>query len=221
MNYIDILNDENVIEAYKRIDEINPYPFNHGLKHIKNVCDIMNKLCEVLNISKDENEALLISCALHDIGQVDGREEHGRKSKEYLIAKFGKELENIPFYDEILNAIEKHDNPCDSSNSLFCLLVQFCDKMDFSKERLEDDYLEKHGHIVYEEINEIKYIYDKQNFGIDIQTNDNKNFAELFFSPDRKFPKKVLNAVYSLAEKLERTPIIMHNGEMIGAKNYL
>ena len=46
MNYIDILNNNKVIENYNKIDDINPYPFNHGLKHVKNVCKIMDKLCD-------------------------------------------------------------------------------------------------------------------------------------------------------------------------------
>ena len=43
MNYMDILNNNKVIENYDKLDIINPYSFNHSLKHIKNVCNIMNK----------------------------------------------------------------------------------------------------------------------------------------------------------------------------------
>ena len=48
MNYIDILNDSRVIERYNKNDEISKDIFNHGLKHIKNVCNIMNEICDVL-----------------------------------------------------------------------------------------------------------------------------------------------------------------------------
>lgn len=215
MNYLDVLNDEEVVNRYNAIDEINPYPFNHGLKHVKNVCNIMNRLCDILNISGGEKEALLIACALHDIGQVDGREEHGKKSKLFTIDRFGNELETNNYYDEILNAIEKHDNPCDASNTLFCLLVQFCDKMDFTRDRLENNCREKHGYIVYEEINEVEFIYNEKEFGINLLTSDKKDFEDLFFSPDRKFVGKVINAVNALAEKLERNPVIQHNGNTL------
>ncbi len=60
MNYIDILNNEKVIENYNVIDRINPYPFNHGLKHVKDVCKIMDNLCNTLGIADDEKEDLLI-----------------------------------------------------------------------------------------------------------------------------------------------------------------
>ena len=133
---IDILDDNRVIEAYNKIDAINPYPFNHGLKHVKNVCHIMDRLCDKLNIIGEERDALLIACALHDIWQVDGREEHGKKAKLFIINNYEKELQTKKHYKDILDAVEKHDNACDVNDSLFSILVHFCDKMDFSKDRL-------------------------------------------------------------------------------------
>lgn len=213
MNYIDILNNKKVIENYNKIDEINPYPFNHGLKHVKNVCKIMDKLCNILNIDSEEKEALLIASVLHDIGQVDGREEHGKKAKMFLIDNFEDDLKNQKYYVDILEAIEKHDNPCVVDNSLFTLLVQFCDKMDFSKERLEDNYREKFRYYPYENIDRVDFIYDDNNFGINIITSNVDNFVELFFKEN--FPRKVLNAVEALAKKLNREPLVLNNGEII------
>ena len=214
MNYIDILRDKKVIEQYGKIDVINPYPFNHGLKHVTNVCNIMNKLCDKLNIIGDEKEALLIACALHDIGQVDGREEHGKKAMIFTINNFENELKNNKYYLDILKAIEIHDNVCSFESKMFYLLVQFCDKMDFSKNRLEDNYREKFRYYCYENIDEINFIYDENNFGIDIVTSKIDNFEELFLKEN--FVKKVINAVDALAHKLERKPIILNNGKKMG-----
>ena len=97
-SYIDILNNNIVIENYNKIDTINPYPFNHGLKHVKNVCNIMDRLCGKLNIVWEEKDALLIACALHDVGQVDGREGHWKKAKLFTISHFGNELKNLKYY---------------------------------------------------------------------------------------------------------------------------
>ena len=211
MNYIDILNDERVIDNYNKIDEINPFPFNHGLKHVKNVCNIMDKLCDSLNIGGEEKEALLIASALHDIGQVDGREEHGRKAKVFLINNFENELKDNQFYDDILFAIENHDNMCVVSNPLFTILVQFCDKMDFSKERLEDNYRERFRYYCWEDVNSVEFIYNDTEFGINIITNNIPNFSELF--SNERFSKKIVNAVEVLAEKLNRKSVILNNGE--------
>ncbi len=210
MNYNDILNNNLVIENYSKIDEINPYPFNHGLKHVKNVCKIMNELCDTLKIDDEKRESLLIASALHDIGQVDGREEHGKKAKEFLIKNFEIDLNNSPYYSDILLAIENHDEPCDINNSPFTLLVQFCDKMDFSKERLVDNYRDRFRYHCYENIDRVEFIYDEEYFGINIITSNIDNFSELFLKEN--FPKKVINAVEVLAEKLNRKKIILNNG---------
>ena len=213
MNYIDILNDSRVIEQYGKIDIVNPYPFNHGLKHVTNVCNIMNKLCSVLNIVGEEKEALLVACALHDIGQVDGREEHGKKAMIFTMNTFENELKNNMYYSDILKAIEIHDNACSPESELFYLLVQFCDKMDFSKDRSEDNYREKFRYYCYENIDEIIFIYDDNYFGIDIVTSNIDNFEELFLKEN--FAKKVINSIDALARKLGRKPIMMNNSKKI------
>ena len=213
MNWTDILNDYKVIENYNKIDKINPYPFNHGLKHVKNVCKIMDRLCRILEISGEEKEALLISSALHDIGQVNGREEHGKRAKEFLVENFESELKNNSFYNDIQEAIEKHDNPCVIENSLFTLLVQFCDKMDFSKDRLEENYREKFRYYCYENIDNVDFIYNDEYFGINIITSSMDNFSDLFLNEN--FSKKVINAVSILAKKLNKKPIILNNSKSI------
>ena len=209
MNYINILNNNVVIDNYNKIDKINPYPFNHGLKHVKNVCKIMDNLCTTLGIKDEEKEALLIASALHDIGQVDGREEHGKKAKEFLIRNFSLELENSKYYNDMLYAIEHHDNHCNIELPLFTLLVQFCDKMDFSKERLEDNYRERFRYYCFENIDKIDFIYNDENFGINIITSNVDNFKELFLKEN--FSKKVINAVEILGRKLNRKSIILNN----------
>lgn len=213
MKYKDILNDELVKEQYNKIDAINPFPFNHGLKHVQNVCKIMEKICDILKIEDEQKEALLIACALHDIGQVDGREKHGLKAKEFAIKNFSSIINTNKFSCEILDAIEKHDDVCSADKSLFCILVQFSDKMDFSRERLEDNYREKYRYYCYEDILKIDFVYDMKEFGINIITNDIENFEDNLFKEN--FPKKVINAVEVLAKKLNRIPVIYINNKKI------
>lgn len=208
MNYIDYLNNEKVIKAYKRIDEINDFPFNHGMKHVKNVCEIMNNICDILGITK-EKEALLIAAALHDVGQIYGRENHGLKSKEYIINNFNEELKKNEYYDEILEAIEKHSNPS-VDNSLFCTLLSFSDKMDFTKKRLEPNY-QNTGYRIAEEIEDVKFINTDNIFGINIITGETNNF-ENNYKESKAFGKSKEN-VEILAQKLGKKPIIQHNGK--------
>lgn len=209
MNYIDYLNNEKVIKAYKKIDEINDFPFNHGLKHVKNVCEIMNNICNILGITK-EKEALLIASALHDVGQIYGRENHGLKSKQYIIKNFNEDLKKNEYYNDILEAIEKHSDP-DINNSLFCTLLSFADKMDFTKKRLEDDYRDKFNYCISEEIEDFEFINTNEEFGINIITKEDNDFENRYINSN--IIKKTKENISVLAQKLGKKPIIQHNGK--------
>ena len=218
-NYKDVLNNKTIIEEYKKIDSINPYPFNHGLKHINNVCNIMDRLTNTLNIVGEEKEALLIACSIHDVGQATGREHHGLKARKLAQELFDTELKNNKFYNEILSAIEDHDSKCSINYPLFTILVQFVDKMDFTKERLENDYKEKFGYRVYEEFKSIEFIYNSEYFGINIIANDINDIILKFY--EQNFTPKIINAVKVLANKLNLKPIIKINDKEIYLNNYI
>jgi HD superfamily phosphodiesterase len=218
--YKDILNNEFVINEYKKIDDINPYPFNHGLKHVKNVCSVMEKITDILNIEGEEKEALLIAAALHDIGQADGRDNHGLKARKIVEKEFINELKENKYCDDILNAIENHDQSFNVDYPLFTILVQFADKMDFTKNRLEDDWKEKFDKEYYwAERNDIEFIYNEEYFGINILANKVENEMQRFY--DENFSQKVIAAVKTLAKKLELKPVIKINGNEILLNNYL
>ena len=139
------------------------------------------------------------------------REKHGTKSKEFIISELNNELKENMFYEDILESIDKHSDINEENLSLFCLLVQFADKADFSKYRLEDNYREKFRYLCYEEINQLDLIYTDEEFGINIITNDVENFDEQFLNEGH--PKKVIKVTKNLANKLNRKPVIMHNGK--------
>ena len=219
INYKDILTNKVIQNEYQKIDEINPYPFNHGLRHVYNVCNIMDKLCNVLNITGAKKEALLIACALHDVGQYDGRENHGLKARHIAEKLFDQELKQNEYYQEIYAAIEEHDSKCDIKYSLFTILVQFADKMDFTKDRLEKDYRNHYDYRMWEDTNSIDFIYNDQYFGINILTNKVDNIIVKFFNEN--FTIKIMNAVKVLAKKLELNPVIKINGKNINLDKYI
>jgi HD superfamily phosphohydrolase YqeK len=210
MNYEDLLNDPKVIEQYNRIDSINSEPFSHGLKHIRNVCEIINRLCNVLEIDSEERDALLIAGVLHDIGQAEEKDNHGVKSKNFTIDNYKEKLEKNKYYNDILRAIEVHDCIAKEDDSLFVQLLRFADKMDFSKDRLENNYREKYDYVFTERIDDVQYILNADCFGIDIITSDIDDFEDKFLSLN--FFHNVINLVDCLANKLNRKPIILNNG---------
>ena len=219
LNYKDILNNKEIIEEYRKIDSINPYPFNHGLRHINNVCNIMDRLTDTLGFDGEKKEALLIACAIHDVGQATGRENHGLKAIKFALKLFDNELRKNSFYDDILSAVEDHDNKCSIDYPLFTILVQFADKMDFTSGRLERDYKERFGYRVFEDFNGIEFIYDSKYFGINILSNNVDDVDLKFY--DQNFTPKIINAVKVLATKLNLKPIIKINNDEIALNNYI
>jgi HD superfamily phosphodiesterase len=202
INYKQILEDKIIIDEYKKIDAQNKYPFNHGLQHIKNVCEIMNKLCDALDIIGIEKDSLLIACALHDIGQVNGRENHGIKAKEYAVDYLKNSIDNLDYYNKILNAIADHDKKQELDKlPMFTNLVCFADKMDFSKKRLEKDYEKTFGHIVYEDVEDVDFEYNNTKFILKIKTNGIADAQMLLM--ERNFFHKVINATIAIAKKME------------------
>ena len=219
LTYKDILNNKVIKTEYQKIDNINPFPFNHGLQHIHNVCGIMDKLTKTLGITGEEKDALMIACTLHDVGQATGRDEHGLKARKIAQELFDEELKNNKYYGDILDAIEHHDEKCSTKFSLFTILVQFADKMDFTKRRLEPEYRKKFKYYIYEDLNDIDFIYNDKNFGINILANGIANVVSEFYA--QSFTTKIINAVKVLAEKLKLKPIIEINDKEISLNNYI
>ena len=214
ITFKDILSNKEVIEEYTKIDKQNKYPFNHGLQHIKNVCDLMSKLCDALKIKDEEKECLLIACALHDIGQVDGRDNHGLKAKDYIVKNYEEQLKDYEYYNDILNAVEHHDQKVNLQESpLFTNLVCFADKMDFSFKRLEENYKEQFGYIAYEDVVEVDFECDNKTFALKIKTTEKINKEDLLM--EHKFFYKVITATITISKKIGVDYCIKVNDEIV------
>ena len=218
MNYIEILNDPKIIDIYRKIDDANSEPFSHGMKHIKNVCTIMNDLCDTLGIPSDMKEALLIAASLHDVGQLEGADKHCEVAMNYVIDNYKDMLGNNKYYNDILQAIKMHSADSKESDSLFTILLQAADKFDFSKNRLEDNYKEKYDYFFTEEIVNVEFIYNEEYFGLNIMTTDIDNFEDLFLG--LKFFHRIINIVKVIAIKLGKKPIIKQNNKVMEKVKY-
>lgn len=219
INYKDILNNEYIKNEYSKIDEINPYAFSHGLKHVNNVCNNMLEICNILNIEESEKDALLIACALHDVGQADGREHHGYKAKEIAIKLFDKELKENSYYEQILEAIEKHEMKNNCDNSLFTILLQLADTLDFSDKRLVDNYTGEYSIYPWKYIKNIELLKTDKGFGINISTENIHEFSKLFLQ--ERFTSKIISIINVISEKLGMKPVIKINNEILNLDNYI
>ena len=144
MNYLDVLNDQEIINRFKEIDNHNDNQFNHGLQHVNNVIENLLKLAKLLRIKEPELNYLLIACVLHDLGQLEGSEDHYLRSKK-IAANYLKDMVNQEWFDKIIPTIENHHDKNNIDNlSLFEHLVLFADKMDFTYKRLDVNYIKEY-----------------------------------------------------------------------------
>lgn len=171
----ELLKDELVLSIYGEIDKVNKFSSSHGIKHIKNTIGLAEQIEDVFNLSKRDRLMIETSLVLHDIGQVEGRIDHGKRSM--IFAKNFLSQKNI-FSDKelkiIYSAIENHDE-CVKLSKLktnIAWFVNLIDKLDFSKNRLEDSYREKYKYSIYEEIDHLDFDLKDNVFNIDIKLID-------------------------------------------------
>lgn len=139
MNYIDIRKSEYYINTYSKIEEIKKdFPVNHGFVHINHVINYAKQLSRLYGLNNHEKKLLYIACSLHDIGYVNGREDHAKSgsimAREYL----GKSNLTLKDIDIICNAIANHGG---KKKEDFLEPVSRClaiaDKMDFTRSRYD------------------------------------------------------------------------------------
>lgn len=150
MNYIDILNSDFFKQTYLQIEELKKdYPVNHGFIHIHNVIKSAKRLAITFKLNNKETELLLISAALHDIGYLNGKDEHAYNGSN-LVKPL---LKNWGFLDTeisiITNAIKNHGgkNQEDYQDIIsMCLII--ADKLDFINTRYDLNKIkEEHKYI--------------------------------------------------------------------------
>ncbi|MCX6327177.1 MAG: HD domain-containing protein [Bacteroidia bacterium] len=89
---------------------------SHGIDHHRRVWSYAKELCSLLaerNMSDDLTSPfkLIIACYLHDIGMsVDRGIRHGHHSREICTRFLEKNNLKISDFDDVLQAIENHDN---------------------------------------------------------------------------------------------------------------
>jgi HD superfamily phosphodiesterase len=125
-------------EFFKSVYDDNKLP-SHGIDHHRRVWRYARELLHFINLEEEITdsrfiEKLIIACYLHDIGMaVDKGDSHGRNSR-LLCEKFFRENNmSLPDYQDVLEAVENHDNKeyfDSSSPNKLLLLLSVADDLD-------------------------------------------------------------------------------------------
>lgn len=219
MNLQNIFLNKIIIDEYHKIDENNAVPFNHGLKHVQNVVKIMGKLTDVIGITGEDREDLLLAAFLHDVGQADGRNDHGLKGAKIarsVLVDISEERLN-----KIMDGIKLHDQTENKNElPLFTNLLSFADKMDFTRNRFDDNWQERTpewykknlGKNIYEHILSVGFEKNDGYLKVLIVTDGSLEKAD-FIERESTFMPKVINVTKALSTKLGFLPQILLDGK--------
>lgn len=195
----EIRNDPYIIEIYNRIE--NPI-FNkkfwtyHGLTHVENVIDIVEKTLIKLNYEEEYIENAKIAALMHDLGMVEGKENHEIKSYEIAKDYFERNNIKLKYYNEILESIMSHRDTTIKNNDMAAVLI-FADKIDKKKTRLAPKGYEIEGLRQYQYIEDINILFDNNDFTVQFIIDnecDKKELEGWYFTP------KVISAIKNFSD---------------------
>ncbi len=208
----EIFDNDWIKEIYNKVDEFeknNKAWAHHDYNHVIRVAEIARKLAEKLKYNNEIIEDIKIACILHDIGCINGKENHAYRS--YIMAKEYLEHKkiNLRNKDIILEAIKDHSNGFESNN-IVTLILLVADKLDIDKRRIAKQGYFIEGMRQLQYINSIEIDIENQvlkiNFIIDNQLNSKE--LEKFY-----FMKKVQKGVKAFCIKNKLNYLFMKNGQ--------
>ena len=191
-----------VIKAkYDKIQEVDTTSYYHGFQHIKNVVKIMKKFIIAFNIDDVTADKLLTAVIFHDIGRTNVGKDHDKFSADYF-TEYMRQDDNALFarismkdkdISEIKHAILLHEQK-ENLDKLddFQLLVNFADKLDVTKERINlnnllDPSLPSYKFDLFREIyldvNDLNIIIDDGALVLNFECNDNMTKERLYSIP--------------------------------------
>jgi predicted metal-dependent HD superfamily phosphohydrolase len=207
-----IRNDSYIIDIYNKIEspENNDRFWTfHGLRHVNNVIETVENTLIQLGYDDEYIENAKIAALLHDLGMLEGKEDHDIRSYE----KTKKYLEdthiNLKYKEEVLDAIRSHRDIVQSDNIMALVLV-FADKIDIKKTRLAPKGYDIVGLRQYQYIDDININKEDNNFKVQFIVDSNCNKQEL---EDYYFTPKVFGAINIFANNFNYNLKILWNNE--------
>lgn len=177
MNYLNIINDSKINNIYSKIQKQSNYYMDHSKKHRDNVINYCKTLIDIFQIEPKVAKKILIAASLHDIGRLNPNNNHAESGATFARAYLENKLpiEDVNF---ICNLIKMHNGFKD--RTFYQEILYFADKLDFTKNRLEDNYKEKYGFTsVLESIKKIHLEINNQTLIVKIITDNTISIKDL------------------------------------------
>lgn len=197
-----ISNDPYIIDLYKKIEvyeDLNEGWAYHNYNHVKNVARLVEDTLKSLGYDETLIDEAKIAAILHDIGCIEGKENHAFRSCEMAEEYF--ENKNISLNNKslILDAIKLHSDGFDTENIIALVLI-FADKLDIKHDRLAKAGFGINGMKELQYINDIIIDINNDILTVKFIADSKINIQELesFY-----FIRKVFKAIESFAKAMK------------------
>lgn len=202
--YKKILNDDLIKSIYNEIEIFEAKEKGwayHNYNHILNVVEIVEKILLYIGSNQEFILKAKIACLLHDIGALQGKDNHSYRSYEFARNYFKNNNIEFTGIGEVLEAIRIHSDGF-NTNNLIALSLIFADKLDIKKSRITEEGKKIVGNRQYAHIEDIVININNNCLIINFITDGNIDIKEV---SEYYFTKKVFNAVKSFANKVNLT----------------
>lgn len=215
-----LLSDKEIKNKYEEIQKIDTTSYYHGYQHIINVLNNLNKFVELFHIDDHTADKLSVAVILHDIGRGKYGKGHEERSVQFAKDYFAKtDSKRFIFsekdMEEIYEAIRIHEQKDNLSHlTFFQLIVNFVDKLDITKDRINLDneldptlpsYKFDIFRKIYLDVNEVIPKVENHFLLLQFNCNDNINLENLYSIP---FMQVVDKLHKELANRLNLIPLV-------------
>ena len=226
-----LLLDNNIKAKYDEIQRVDTTSYYHGYNHIMNVLKMLKKFITLFNIDEHEADKLEVSVLFHDIGRGVVGKGHELKSANFMIEYLQKyDLSSFGFTQEdlyqVYNAILQHEQKEELDKlDNFQLLVNFVDKLDITKERVNlnnslnpelPSYKYDILREIYLDVDDVEPIIEDGNLVLVFKGNDNLSLERLYSIPFMQVVDKLhkeFASRYNLEAKTRITTRELNGGQ--------
>lgn len=210
--YEKIKNDSFILDIYDKIHEYEDKGKEkgwayHDYNHVLNVSALVEKLLLMLNYNDDLIYSAKIASILHDIGALQGKEDHALRSYEFAKKYFKDNNINFENINQVLEAIKIHSDGFDTDNIIALALI-LSDKLDVKYTRVAEEGKKIVGNRQFLNILDIEISFNDEMFIFNFKTNSKINKKEL---DEYYFTKKIFKAIDSFCNKVNKKYIIKMN----------
>ena len=199
--YEQIYNDQSIRKIYDDIEKreiINKEQAFHNFEHITNVTNMVKKILSELNVDEEIIYKAEIASILHDVGAIEGKENHAYRSYEFAKKYFNDKKINFAGIDLVTEAIKIHSDGFETDNIIALALI-LSDKLDVKKNRISEEGKKYKGNRQYAHIENIIVNVKDKMLQIEFVTDGNMDIKEV---NEYYFTKKIFKSLNAFSKKM-------------------